>query len=202
VAVHVSPDRPRLTEDIVGGDAYYINGNTRCSIGFSITKGTQRGFVSAGHCGKAGDTTTGFNMAAQGTFQASTFPGKDESWVAVDGDWTVTADVKGEGGRRTQVGGSVQALVGASVCRSGSTSGWHCGTIQQLNATVTYSQGSVFQMIRTNVCAEPGDSGGPLFYRQYAFGLTSGGSGDCSSGGVTYFQPVVEALNAYGVYIY
>ena len=39
-------------------------------------------------------------------------------------------------------------------------------------------------------------------YRQWAFGLTSGGSGDCTSGGVTYFQPVVEALNAFGVYIY
>ncbi len=47
-----------------------------------------------------------------------------------------------------------------------------------------------------------GDSGGPLFHRHWAFGLTSGGSGDCDSGGVTYFQPVVEALNAYGVSVY
>ncbi len=46
------------------------------------------------------------------------------------------------------------------------------------------------------------DSGGPLFYRTYAFGLTSGGSGDCESGGITFFQPVVEALNAYGVSVY
>jgi streptogrisin C len=29
--------------------------------------------------------------------------------------------------------------------------------------------------------------------------MTSGGSGDCTSGGTTYFQPVNEALSAYGV---
>ena len=57
-------------------------------------------------------------------------------------------------------------------------------------------------MIKTTVCAEGGDSGGPLYAGSVALGLTSGGSGDCTSGGTTYFQPVVEALNAYGVSVY
>ena len=92
--------------------------------------------------------------------------------------------------------------IGQYVYRSGSTSGLHSGRVTGLNATVNYGDGRVAGLIRTSVCAEPGDSGGPLFYRQWAFGLTSGGSGDCTSGGVTYFQPVVEALNAYGVSIY
>ena len=35
-----------------------------------------------------------------------------------------------------------------------------------------------------------------------ALGLTSGGSGDCSSGGTTFFQPVAEALSAYGVSVF
>ena len=35
-----------------------------------------------------------------------------------------------------------------------------------------------------------------------ALGLTSGGSGNCSFGGTTYFQPVTEALSAYGVNVY
>ncbi|WP_241780208.1 trypsin-like serine protease, partial [Streptomyces wadayamensis] len=52
-----------------------------------------------------------------------------------------------------------------------------------------------------NVCAEPGDSGGALFAGSTALGLTSGGSGNCSSGGTTFFQPVTEALSAYGVSI-
>jgi hypothetical protein len=30
----------------------------------------------------------------------------------------------------------------------------------------------------------------------------SGGSGNCTSGGTTFFQPVTEALSAYGVSVY
>ena len=57
-------------------------------------------------------------------------------------------------------------------------------------------------MIQTTVCAEPGDSGGPLYDGGKAIGLTSGGSGDCRSGGTTFFQPVTAALSAYGVSVY
>ncbi|MFF4506733.1 carbohydrate-binding protein [Streptomyces sp. NPDC001401] len=199
VAVRVSADRPRLMENLVGGEAYYINNAARCSIGFSITKSQQQGFVSAGHCGKAGARTTGYNKADQGTFQGSTFPGKDMSWVAVNSGWTATADVKGEGGRNTEVAGSVQALVGASVCRSGSTSGWHCGTIQQHNTSVDYAEGTVGGLTRTTVCSEPGDSGGPFISGGQAQGVTSGGSGDCTSGGTTFYQPVNPILSTFGL---
>ena len=86
--------------------------------------------------------------------------------------------------------------------RRGSTSGTHSGTVTALNQTVNYSEGSVSGMIQTTVCAEPGDSGGPLYAGSNALGLTSGGSGDCTSGGVTFFQPVTAALTAYGVNVY
>ena len=86
--------------------------------------------------------------------------------------------------------------------RSGSTTGVRSGSVSALNSTVCYSQGCVYGMIRTNVCAEGGDSGGSLFASTKALGLTSGGSGNCSSGGTTYFQPVQEALNVYGVSVY
>ena len=57
-------------------------------------------------------------------------------------------------------------------------------------------------MIQTNVCAEPGDSGGPLYDGTKALGITSGGSGDCRSGGTTFYQPVPEAASNYGVTVY
>ncbi|EGX57121.1 serine protease [Streptomyces zinciresistens K42] len=199
VGVLVSPARPRLLADLVGGEAYYIQNSARCSIGFSVTKGDQQGFASAGHCGNPGDTTSGADMSAQGEFKASTFPGKDMSWVAVNSGWTATADVKGEGGQRTQVTGSVQALVGASVCRSGSTTGWHCGTIQQHDTSVSYSEGTVDGVTETTVCAEPGDSGGPYVSGSQAQGVTSGGSGDCTSGGTTFYQPVNPILSEFGL---
>jgi hypothetical protein len=54
-------------------------------------------------------------------------------------------------------------------------------------------------LIETNVCAEPGDSGGPLFSEGIALGVTSGGNGDCTAGGTTFFQPITKALTALGV---
>ncbi|MDN0197648.1 trypsin-like serine protease [Streptomyces sp. S.PNR 29] len=199
VGVRVSADRPRLLEDLVGGDAYYINGTARCSIGFSVTRGQTQGFATAGHCGRAGARTTGFNGAAQGTVQASTFPVRDMAWVGVNSGWRATADIRGQGGQRAQVTGSVQALVGASVCRSGSTTGWHCGTIQQHNTSVRYPEGTIYGVTRTTVCAEPGDSGGPFVSGAQAQGVTSGGSGDCRSGGTTFYQPVNPILSTYGL---
>jgi hypothetical protein len=85
------------------------------------------------------------------------------------------------------------------VCRSGSTTHWHCGTVLGQNETVNYAQGAVYQMTRTNVCAEPGDSGGSFITGDQAQGVTSGGWGNCGSGGETWFQPVNEILQTFGV---
>ena len=190
VSVVEVAEMPRTLINVIGGNAYYIGGS-RCSVGFSVTSG----FVTAGHCGSRGATTT----QPSGTFQVSSFPGNDYAYVNVGSDDTPIGAVNNYSGGTVGVAGSSAAAVGATVCRSGSTTGWHCGTIQALNASVTYSQGTVSGLIRTNVCAEPGDSGGSLLAGTQAQGMTSGGSGNCSSGGTTYFQPVNEALSAASV---
>ncbi|SET33710.1 S1 family peptidase [Stigmatella erecta] len=187
-----SAEAPRPLAEIIGGAAYYINSAGRCSVGFAVTAG---GFVTAGHCGKVGNSATGASGGA-GTFRGSSFPGNDYAWVQATSNWTSTNKVAGISSR---VAGSTAAAVGASICRSGSTTGVYCGSIQAKNATVNYSQGSVSGLTRTNVCAEPGDSGGSWMSGTQAQGVTSGGSGNCSSGGTTYFQPVGEILSAYGL---
>ncbi|WP_326698238.1 alpha-lytic protease prodomain-containing protein [Streptomyces sp. NBC_01754] len=199
VRVEHSTEQPRTYADLRGGDAYYMNGSGRCSIGFPVKRGAQDGFVSAGHCGTPGVSTSGVNQQAQGSFQGSTFPGRDYSWVAVNANWTPRALVNGYGNGDVTVAGSTEAVVGSSVCRSGSTTGWHCGTIQQHNTSVTYQEGTVSGVTRTNVCAEPGDSGGSFISGSQAQGVTSGGSGNCSQGGTTYYQPINPALSAYGL---
>ncbi|SEQ43136.1 streptogrisin C, partial [Streptomyces radiopugnans] len=45
----------------------------------------------------------------------------------------------------------------------------------------------------------PGDSGGSYISGNQAQGVTSGGSGNCRTGGTTYHQPVNEILSAYGL---
>ncbi|WP_319458955.1 S1 family peptidase [Micromonospora sp. RTP1Z1] len=190
VRVRAAAEAPRPLFDVRGGDAFFINNAGRCSVGFSVVGG----FVTAGHCGQPGDRTTGANRIAQGTFAASSFPGDDWAVVEVNGDWTPQGVVNDFNGGTVPVNGSTEAPVGASVCRSGSTTGTRCGVIQAKNATVNYPEGTVTGLTRTDVCAEPGDSGGAWLSGDQAQGVTSGGSGDCTQGGVTFFQPVNEIL--------
>ncbi|MCQ6553362.1 S1 family peptidase [Streptomyces sp. C10-9-1] len=179
----------------VGGDPYYT-GNVRCSIGFSV----HGGFVTAGHCGSPGAAVRGWDGSHIGTFQGSSFPGNDYARVSVGSGWWTVPVVLGWGTVPDQlVRGSAEAPVGASVCRSGSTTRWHCGRVLAKNETVNYSQGAVHQMTKTSVCAEPGDSGGSFISGDQAQGVTSGGWGNCRTGGETWHQPVGEILARYGL---
>lgn len=188
VRVQTGVEAPETFATIRGGMSYLINNASRCSVGFAV----QGGFVTAGHCGVTGDSTN------YGTFRGSSFPGNDYAWVATP-NHTPVGQVMDYSGGTVAVKGSTQAAVGATVCRSGSTTGWYCGQIQGFNSTVRYAEGSVSGLIRTSVCAEPGDSGGSLLAGNQAQGVTSGGSGDCTTGGTTYFQPVNEILQTYGL---
>lgn len=191
VTVTESTETPRTYMNIIGGNAYYMGSGGRCSVGFSVPDG----FVTAGHCGTTGTSTS----QPSGYFAGSSFPGNDYAYVRAGSDDTPKPWVNMYDGYARVVSGSNEAPVGSSVCRSGSTTGWHCGQIEAKNQTVRYAQGTVYGLTRTNVCAEPGDSGGSFISGNQAQGMTSGGSGNCTWGGTTYFQPVNEALNAYGL---
>jgi streptogrisin C len=194
VSVVTSNASPKPLLDLNGADPYFISldgGTARCSIGFSV----EGGFVTAGHCGAPGDKTSDQQQGAMGEVKASIFPGdNDEGFVTVTGGQTPQPFVKDDQGNLLPVAGSTEAPVGAAICRSGSTSGTHCGTIEAKNQTVVYPEGAVTGLTRTNVCAEAGDSGGPWLSGDQAQGVTSGGSGDCTVGGETFFQPVNEIL--------
>jgi streptogrisin C len=195
VSVVTTAEAPKPMYDVRGGDQYVINGNTLCSIGFAVAGG----FVSAGHCGGAGSPTLGYNNVAQGTFAASQFPGNDFSWIRTNANWTSQPWVNNYAGGNVTVAGSQDAAVGSSVCRSGRTTGWRCGTILGRDETIVYSQGAVSGLSRSNACAEPGDSGGSWISGNQAQGVTSGGTGNCTSGGTMWFQPVNEILSTYGL---
>ncbi|RZQ61067.1 trypsin-like serine protease [Amycolatopsis suaedae] len=186
---------PRPLYDVRGGDEYGIDGRSLCSIGFSVNGG----FVTAGHCGRVGSQTVGANGVAQGTFQSSVFPGSDYAYVAVNSQWTPRGVVNRYNGTTVPVAGSQEAAVGAAVCRSGRTTGWRCGTILGKNESVTYPEGTITGMTRTNACAEPGDSGGSWLTGQQGQGVTSGGSGDCTRGGTIWFYPLTTILSRLGL---
>lgn len=195
-AIHIATGAsPRPVYDIRGGDQYAIDNRALCSIGFSVVGG----FVTAGHCGGAGASTAGYNGVAQGTVQGSSFPGNDYGWVRVNSNWTPRPWVNNYSGGNVGVAGSQEAAIGSSICRSGRTTGWRCGAIQAKNVTVNYSGQYVYGLTQTSACAEPGDSGGSYISGNQAQGVTSGAAGNCSNGGHTFFQPVNEILQAYGL---
>ena len=133
----------------------------------------------------------------------SSFPGNDYGIVRYSTSYTNhPGNVNLYNGSTQDITSAGNTMVGQAVKRSGSTTGLRSGSVTGTNATVNYAEGSVSGLIRTNVCAEGGDSGGALFAGSVALGLTSGGSGNCSSGGTTYFQPVTEVLSRYGVSVY
>ncbi|NJQ01345.1 S1 family peptidase [Streptomyces zingiberis] len=184
---------------VQGGDAIYASG-WRCSAGFNVRSGSTDYMLTAGHCTDGAGTwwSNSGRTTVIGPTVGSSFPNNDYGLVRYDGSVSRPGTAGG-----VDITGAANATVGMSVTRHGSTTGTHSGSVTGLNATVNYGGGDiVYGMIRTNVCAEPGDSGGSLRSGSLAIGLTSGGSGNCSSGGTTFFQPVVEALNAYGVSIY
>ncbi|MFA7765747.1 S1 family peptidase [Streptomyces sp. NRRL S-448] len=190
----------KLTKLVSGGDAIYAT-SWRCSLGFNVRSGSNYYALTAGHCTDGAGTwwSNSARTTVVGSTVGSSFPTNDYGLIKYASNTPVPPGTVGS----QDITSAVNATVNMSVTRRGSTTGIHSGRVTGLNATVNYGGGDiVYGMIRTNVCAEPGDSGGPLYSGTRAVGLTSGGSGNCSSGGTTFFQPVVEALNAYGVSVY
>jgi streptogrisin D len=193
----------RITTRIRGGDAIF-GGGSRCSLGFNVRSGNEFFFLTAGHCGNVADAwfadSAGNNQV--GTTERSSFPGNDFAIVRYEEGVSHPGSVNLYNGNTQDITRSGNAVVGQNVRRSGSTTGLASGQVTAVNATVNYEEGTVRGLIRTSVCAEPGDSGGALFAGDTALGLTSGGSGNCEEGGVTFFQPVAEPLSTFGVTVY
>jgi len=219
-------EQPTLRSTLQGGLGYLRNPGDgylyACSIGFNVTKGTTPGFVSAGHCGDAGEPVYLEGAAGTGpqwtlgpligTFQGSTFPnpgstGTDMSWIQVSSGHTQSPTVYGWGNGDVTVKGGTEAAVGAAICRSGRTSGWRCGAIKAKNVTVNYQSGeTIVNLTQTTACSEGGDSGGSFITGTgQGQGVLSGGSGNCKGragrpgGGNSYYQPLLPLLSFYNL---
>ncbi|WP_067833460.1 S1 family peptidase [Actinomadura kijaniata] len=182
-----------VTYDVRGGDAFSATPYSgRCTIGFSV----QGGYITSGQCARAGQSVIGYNGVAQGTVQGTTFPLNAVAWVKTNSSWRPRGLVNRHDGTFVAVRGAQAAPVGSAACMSGAVSRWRCGTILARNVTINFPEGILYGVIRTNICAGPGDLGAPLVANGQAQGtLVAASSGGCAS----YFLPVSEALAAYGL---
>jgi streptogrisin D len=184
-AVRVKHTSSTFRPAIASGQA--IQGSSaRCSVGFAASD--SQIVVDAGHC------TADVQQWDIGNSIDSHFPGTDYGTIQNTSGGTYTG-VDTYGGAAQAITQAAQATTGEQVCKSGSTSQVTCGSVNGLNASVTYQEGTVSGLIDTNVCAQPGDSGGALYDGTKALGITSGGDTSCNGASI-YFYPVVDALSA------
>ncbi|MEU5401510.1 S1 family peptidase [Streptomyces sp. NPDC005963] len=189
---------------IAGGEAIYSTG-ARCSLGFNAVRGGIYYALTAGHCTNGRSTwyTNPASTVLLGTTVASSFPVDDYGIIQHANRAAADGRVYLYNGTYRDIINAGNPAVGQFVERTGSTTGYRNGRVTGLNATVNYGGGQlVYGLIQTNVCAQPGDSGGPLFSGNTAHGLLSGGSGNCTVGGTTFYQPVTEPLGLYGLSVF
>ena len=208
-------DAPRPLATLQGGSEYISSpdgvSGYYCSVGFAVNHSTGHGYATAGHCsdGESGWTTYVAGGRRQpatliGAFAGSSFPSNDYAWVRLNSGHNVQPVVDGYKQADVAVRGSAVAPIGATVCRSGRTTGWHCGAVQAYNVTVNYPDATVQGLTHVKVCAEGGDSGGSFIDGGgQAQGVLSGGNYNCKGRNAqlanSYFQPIGEILQSYNL---
>ncbi|ROO61121.1 streptogrisin D [Micromonospora sp. Llam0] len=196
---------PLTTYDLRGGERISA-GSSYCSAGIMMADyftGDQH-VVTAGHCTAAASTWS-VGGSPLGTSWGTHYPGDDFGFIRSSGTVPLVGEIKVHSGTADvqNIGSVSQLLLNSYINRSGATTGARQGRLTAVNVSVRYTSGHVMTgMFKTTACAEPGDSGGPFyvsipFIGTTAYGLTSGGSGNCSSGGVTYAQPLDEVRDSY-----
>jgi streptogrisin D len=200
-AVRVEHTRAVQTQAFYGGQAI-LHGGSRCSAGFNTRSGSGRNYVlTAGHCANLGGTWTTSSGQTIGPVAASSFPGNDFGAIRISNP--AALDPRGgvlNGGVFQDITGAGRVAVGATACKTGSTTGTTCGPVLAYNVTVRYAEGTVYGLTRTRICTQPGDSGGAMFADSQAQGITSGGTiGGCGGNFQSFFQPADEALSVYGL---
>ncbi|MBP2475085.1 streptogrisin C [Crossiella equi] len=221
VQVVESAATPVTTAELGGGTPIYMSGAAggRCSAGFSArTADGEPRLLTAGHCADGGHLVNAVSGTKIGDFTRINWKDQNDfAEVTVDAaNWTLQPVVSTHDGGAVTVKGSTEAAVGASLCKSGSTSKWTCGVVTARNVTVKYGQidGSTITvrgLVQHNACVEPGDSGGSNVSGDQAQGITSGAklfdaNGDGRNDSclakrgeesVSWYQPVNEVLKTY-----
>jgi hypothetical protein len=150
-----------------------------CTTGFTVrnSAGT-RGVSTAGHCGNS-QTLSGYAL----TFRGEAYSGSyDVQWHNASGH-TYPNTIKVGSGTRSITGtrSRTSQTVGSQVCKQGKTTGYTCGTI----STISYCASGACTWVRvagngTNL-SEGGDSGGPWFSGNTAYGSHTYGIGNDSA---------------------
>ena len=166
----------RSITPVVGGDessSEHLGGEalSTCTSGFGTkTSSGVRGIATAGHCGNS-QSDDGFALTfkddyegTHGDFQWHTGP-KPERDDFYSGNSSSTEV------NRRDVSSVGSPVVGQSLCRNGKTSHKDCQEVRKLNVC----SGSVCNLVEMGAhLSAGGDSGGPVFWGNTAYGIHKG----------------------------
>jgi hypothetical protein len=160
----------------------------RCSSGFEATRAGQSVLVTAGHCFRQGGNTVLHSGVIIGNVSGRAYNhlgDNDALWMTQGSgiasywqpsNWIYATNTTTEYSI-TRVNGKFTETVGDPVCRTGITTARVCGKVTAVNVLVYVQEtDSVWRIAGQNkadMCALPGDSGGPVYYAGRGYGLTS-----------------------------
>ena len=168
-----------------------------CTGGFTVRHNYsgQVGISTAAHCGNY-QTFQGLALPFAGE---AFYDSADVQWHTACPYTEVTNEFNSGLGYRATVGirGRADQTTGTYVCKWGTTTGRTCGYIQSRHAEPSYVPNSDDTFVRVNgygaVLSAPGDSGGPWFLENIAYGINSGAYSD----GDAIYMPInyMERIN-------
>jgi hypothetical protein len=179
-----------------GSHLYSLPGGQGCTAGFAAITASSWYLIAGTGCGAPGTMLySGSGVLVGPVVAAPTTSGATLVHVTNTTSWTLVGWVGGG----VSFTGSTPAPIGASVCLIGIGAGTHCGVIQARNQTVVFANGVLTGLTRTNVCPDPASHAVTFVSGTQAQGVLIGGSGNCTSGGTTFFAPLAPILATYGL---
>ena len=155
-----------------------------CTTGFSVVAGNGvRGVLTAAHCGNS-QSYSGSSL----TYQGQSCGGSQDVQWHTSSTHTVTNQFKASSGTRNCTGTVSRSSqsVGGYVCKQGKTTGYTCGTISDKSFLPSSSTCSTHNATFIRVeggstdLSSGGDSGGPWFLGNSAYGIHKCGIGNDS----------------------
>ncbi|MFZ3383497.1 MAG: S1 family peptidase [Candidatus Methanoperedens sp.] len=177
-----------------------------CTSGFSVKQGwifITKGITTAGHCDNT-QSYSGTNLPFQSENWAGSY---DIQWHTAPG-YTVTNKINlGSGSTRdiTAKKSRSSQVVGNYVCKYGVTTGYTCGYISDTSYNPRTLQNNVSTFILVDntagwsTLAGPGDSGGPWFANNDAYGTLKGGFTSGPNAGDAVYMAVDYLESGLGV---
>jgi hypothetical protein len=194
-------------ENLDAGLALWIGGGPQCSTAFPVKRnaGPEIGLLTAGHCTPVGT----YGNASRNIFTSLPFSqftetgtnGGDMRWLWSNTMFNGKTRIQHAGTTR-KFATSATPAIGSSACKYGITTGYGCSTVRSrtvlgsVQHSGDYWTVGYLTSVKSSI-TQGGDSGGPWFLGNTAYGIHFGTPGSGSA-----FTPVRHALNRVGLHLW